>query len=154
MAIIPIYLDLYFIIYLYFTGIQDYVLFSTYSDLRKVSLDVPNPIDEHINVSAVTNLVSIAIDHITEDVFLSDINYHKILRYSQATGETREIPRLGSIRSEGVAVDWLSKQVYWTDIDSRTIEVSDYSGEVRMLLLTREDGLSGPRAITLDLKNK
>ena len=139
---------------LYFTGIHDYVLFSTYSDLRKVSLDVSNPVDELINISAVTNIVSIAMDPITEDIFLSDINYHKILRYSQATGETRGIPRLGSIRSEGIAVDWLSQQVYWTDIDSRTIELSDYDGEVRMLLLTRDDGLSGPRAITLDLKNK
>ena len=139
---------------LYFTGIHNYVLFSAYNELRKVSLDVPHPVDERINISGVSTIVSISVDPITEDVFWSDTHRYKIIRVSQATGETTEIPRLGSTKSEGLAVDWLSQQVYWTDIDSRTIEVSGYDGKVRTLLLTRDDGLSGPRAITLDLRNK
>lgn len=119
-----------------------------------MSLDVPHPVDECVNISGVSTIVSISVDLITEDVFWSDTHRYKIIRVSQATGETTEIPRLGTTKSEGLAVDWLSQQVYWTDIDSRTIEVSDYDGKVRILLLTRDDGLSGPRAITLDLRNK
>ena len=142
---------------LYFTGIHNYVVFSTYNEVRKVSLDVPQPVDQRINISGhggVRNIPSITIDPITEDIFWSNTHRYKIVRVSQTTGETTEIPKLGSTHSEGLALDWLSKQVYWSDIDSRTIEVSDYDGEVRTLLLTQDDGLSGPRSIALDLKNK
>lgn len=127
-----------------------------YNELRKISLDVPHPVDERVNITGFDNIniVSITMDPITEDIFWSDSIRRKIIRVSQSTGETREIPRLGSTNSEGLAVDWLSRQVYWTDIDSKTVEVSDYEGSVRTLLLTRDDGLSGPRAIALDLKNR
>ena len=118
-----------------------------------MSLDVRHPVDEHVNISGRT-IAAITVDPVTEDIFLSDIDQHTIIRWSQSTGETRHIPRLGSTKSEGLAVDWLSQQVYWSDIDSKTIEVSDYEGSVRALLLTRDDGLSGPRAVALDLKNR
>ena len=138
----------------YFIGIHNYILFSAYNEVRKISLDVSDPVDERVNISGVSNILSITVDPITEDIFWSNTHQYKILRVSQATGQTTEIPKLGSTKSEGLAVDWLSQQVYWSDIDSRTIEISDYNGEVRTLLLTRDDGLSGPRAIALDLKNK
>ena len=145
---------LYFTTFIiYFIGIHNYIMFSVFTELRKVSLDVPNPVDEHANISG-RSISTITVDPVTEDIFFSDINQHKITRWSRSTGETRVIPRLGSTKSEGLAVDWLSQQVYWSDIDSKTIEVSDYEGSVRSLLLTRDDGLSGPRAISLDLKNR
>lgn len=118
-----------------------------------MSLDVPHPVDEHVDVTG-REITAVTIDPITEDIFFSDTVLRKIVRYSQATGETRDIPRLGGTKSEGLAVDWLSQLVYWSDIDSKTIEVSDYDGSVRSLLLTRDDGLSGPRGVALDLKNK
>lgn len=130
------------------------MLFSIYNELRRVSLDTPHPVDERVNITDVNNIVTITMDPVTEDIFWSDNLQLKIMRASQVTGKVTVIPKLGNTRSEGLAVDWLSQQIYWSDIDSRTIEVSDYNGEVRKLLLTREDGLSGPRAITLDLKNK
>lgn len=139
---------------LYFTGIHNYILFSVYNELRRVSLDVAHPVDQRVNISGVTNALAVTVDPITEDIFWSDNLRYKIVRASHSTGETVEIPKLGSTIPGGLALDWLSQQVYWTDTNSRTIEVSDYSGEVRTLLLTRENGLSGPRAITLDLKNK
>ena len=121
-----------------------------------MSLDIPHPVDERVNLSSTSNIniVSITVDPVTEDIFWSDNLRYKIIRLSQATGEIREIPKLGSTKSEGLAVDWLSQQVYWSDIDSKTIEVSDYDGSVRSLLLSRDNGLSGPRAVTLDLKNR
>ena len=133
------------------------MVFSTYNEVRKVSLDVPQPVDERVNISGysgVNNIPSITIDPITEDIFWSNTHRYKIVRVSQSTGQAIEIPKLGSTHSEGLAVDWLSEQVYWSDIDSRTIEVADYNGEARTLLLTDDDGLSGPRSIALDLKNK
>ena len=132
-------------------------MFSTYNEVRKVSLDVPQPVDERVNISGhsgVNNIPSITIDPVTEDIFWSNTHRYKIVRVSQSSGQATEIPKLGSTHSEGLAVDWLSEQVYWSDIDSRTIEVADYNGEARTLLLTDDDGLSGPRSIALDLKNK
>ena len=48
----------------------------------------------------------------------------------------------------GLTVDWVSKHLYWTDGQKRSIEMSDYSGANRRVL-----GISGlyiPRGITMD----
>ncbi len=48
----------------------------------------------------------------------------------------------------GLSIDWVSKHVYWTDAQSRTIEVSDYNGGNRRLLIT--SNLDQPRGIYAD----
>ena len=145
------------IIYMYLsnsTEIHNYILFSIYSELRKISLDISHSVDEHVDIDGIKNIVSVTVDPLIEDIFWSDTGRYKIVRHSHTTGRIIEIPQLGSTQPHGLALDWISQQVYWTDVNSRSVEVSDYNGEVRVMLLTREDGLSGPRALNLDLKNK
>ena len=137
-----------------YTEIHNYILFSIYSELRKLSLDISHPVDEHVDINGIKNVVSVTMDPVTEDIFWSDTGRYKLIRASHAAGQTIEIPKLGSTQPHGLALDWLSQQVYWTDESSRSLEVSDYNGDVRVLLLSREDGLSGPRALNIDLKNR
>ncbi|XP_014780688.1 low-density lipoprotein receptor-related protein 2, partial [Octopus bimaculoides] len=48
----------------------------------------------------------------------------------------------------GLAVDWIGRNLYWTDSSKRTIEVSNLRGDHRMILLKQNQ--SRPRAIKVD----
>jgi len=52
------------------------------------------------------------------------------------------------INSDGVAVDWIARNLYWTDQGTKRIEVSRLNGTSRLVLVV--DDLEKPRAITLD----
>ena len=49
---------------------------------------------------------------------------------------------------DGLAIDWVGKNLYWCDKGSDTIEVSDLNGKHRTVLI--KEGLSEPRAIAVD----
>lgn len=50
--------------------------------------------------------------------------------------------------AEGIAVDWIARNVYWTDTASNRIEVARLDGSARRVLVS--DELDQPRAIVLD----
>ena len=52
---------------------------------------------------------------------------------------------------DGVAVDWVARNLYWTDTGTDRIEVSRLNGSSRKVLIS--ENLDEPRAITLDPTN-
>ena len=48
----------------------------------------------------------------------------------------------------GLAVDWVARNLYWTDTGTDRIEVSRLNGSSRKLLIS--ENLDEPRAIALD----
>ena len=52
------------------------------------------------------------------------------------------------INPDGIAVDWIARNLYWTDQGTKRIEVSRLNGTSRLVLII--DDLEEPRAITLD----
>ena len=49
---------------------------------------------------------------------------------------------------EGLAVDWVSSNLYWTDTGTNRIEMARLDGTSRKLLIWTD--LDGPRSIALD----
>jgi len=49
---------------------------------------------------------------------------------------------------DGIAVDWVGRNLYWTDKGTDRIEMSRLNGSSRHVLIS--DGLQEPRAIVLD----
>ena len=49
--------------------------------------------------------------------------------------------------SEGIALDWINRKLYWTDGTANKIEVSDLDGKERLPLVTSD--LENPRAIVV-----
>ena len=45
----------------------------------------------------------------------------------------------------GLTVDWVSSHVYWTDVHRKTVEVADYDGRARRILVSKD--LNSPRSI-------
>lgn len=49
---------------------------------------------------------------------------------------------------DGIAVDWVGRNLYWTDKGTDRIEMARLNGSSRHVLIS--DGLQEPRAIVLD----
>jgi len=50
--------------------------------------------------------------------------------------------------SNGIAVDWVNRKMYWTDITYKRILVAELDGSKKSVLI--EKGLGNPRAIAVD----
>lgn len=54
----------------------------------------------------------------------------------------------GVYHPDGIAVDWIARNLYWTDTGTDRIEVARLNGTSRRVLIS--DDLDEPRAIALD----
>ena len=53
---------------------------------------------------------------------------------------------------EGIAIDWMSRNIYWTEENHKTINVAKLSDVTKWKKLVTE-GLGHPRAIVVDPRN-
>ena len=56
--------------------------------------------------------------------------------------------RFGLNYPEGMAVDWIARNLYWADTGTKRIEMSRLDGTSRKVLVW--SGLDSPRSIALD----
>lgn len=66
------------------------------------------------------------------------------LTYNGSMAET-SLPKLSS--PEGLAVDWVSRNIFWTDSGKTTVEVANLETKKRKVLVS--DGLVNPRGIAV-----
>ena len=52
------------------------------------------------------------------------------------------------VECNGLSVDWISNHIYWTDAGRLTVELSNYDGSGRRILIGY--GLQIPRGIIVD----
>ena len=92
---------------------------------------------------------AVALDvHVSERTFYwSDINLHVIKRMNMSSGIIEDIitDDLGSV--DGLAVEWESNLIYWSDYSNSRIEVASLDGTNRKLLFIEK--VDKPRGIAL-----
>lgn len=49
---------------------------------------------------------------------------------------------------QGIAIDWVARSLYWTDLENGNIEVIKLDGSSRKILIN--EGLDEPRALAVD----
>ena len=82
-------------------------------------------------------------------LFWTDVSLEKIMRKSAKERSTPEvIVSTGLVRPEGLAVDWVTEKIYWTDSHSKLIEVANMDGSQRSVLFW--NNLDQLRAIVVD----
>lgn len=68
---------------------------------------------------------------------------------NKASDSSQQVTLIDSLHSpEGLAVDWVHKNIYWTDSGNKSISVATGDGRKRKVLISTE--LSEPRAIAVD----
>ena len=139
-----------------FTATSPRILYANQRDIRIVR---PNQKNQSETIVAVGLLDATAVDFRYEDgyIFWTEISVMKIRRI-RMTGslDSRKVEDVISVdlkNPEGLAVDWVGKKLYWTDLrdpdgETNRIEVANFDGSYRKVLFWKDLGL--PRAIAVD----
>lgn len=97
-------------------------------------------------------IYGVAFDYADRKLFWTDRLTHSAFRAElTSTGDVEHVTKLdlkSLIFPRNLAVDWIAKNLYIVESGSRRIDVSDYEGTKRTVLLA--DGLTLPLDIALD----
>ncbi|KAI8790085.1 low-density lipoprotein receptor-related protein 6, partial [Biomphalaria glabrata] len=94
-------------------------------------------------------IVGLAVDTDKELLFWSntDVNVRSIWRARLNGSDVVEIVK-DVEECNGLSIDWVSKHIYWTDAGKKTLEIANYNGSGRRILIS--SGLVNPRGIVVD----
>ncbi|KTF71223.1 hypothetical protein cypCar_00045079, partial [Cyprinus carpio] len=130
-------------------GKSPYLMFTNRHEIRRIDLVKR---DYTQVVPTQKNAVAIDINVAANRMYWCDRFQHKI--YSayihEASDPSRHVTLIDShLHSpEGLALDWVQHNLYWTDSGDRTISVASADGSRRRVLISTD--LSEPRAIAVD----
>ena len=108
--------------------------------------------NSEIFVKNQSNAVALDYDFETRCAFWSDVtaagsSLRKVCGVD--SGPTGQPVTLASLQNpDGLAVDWVGRNLFWCDKGSDTIEVTNLSGEFRRVVVS--SGLQEPRALAVD----
>uniref|UniRef100_A0A673HGQ8 Low-density lipoprotein receptor-like n=1 Tax=Sinocyclocheilus rhinocerous TaxID=307959 RepID=A0A673HGQ8_9TELE len=128
------------------TGSGAFLLFSTRHEVRKMALGSRT---YTALIRQQKNVVALDVDVHSDRIFWSDVSLKKIYSAAAADPAHRSTVIDSRIsRPEGLAVDWVHGNIYWTDGELRTVSVAMADGSKRKTLVS--EGLQNPRAIVVD----
>uniref|UniRef100_A0A8C4S884 Low density lipoprotein receptor-related protein 8, apolipoprotein e receptor n=1 Tax=Erpetoichthys calabaricus TaxID=27687 RepID=A0A8C4S884_ERPCA len=123
-------------------GKSPYLMFINRHEIRKIDLIKK---DYTQIVPMLKNAVALDVDVASNKLYWCDLFHHRI--YSEASHQITIID--SHLHSpEGLAMDWVHKNLYWTDSGNKSISVATTDGMKRKTLIDSE--LGEPRGIALD----
>nr|XP_042899679.1 low-density lipoprotein receptor-related protein 1 isoform X4 [Parasteatoda tepidariorum] len=129
------------------TSVKPMLIFSNRYYIRQIDL---HGFDTELLARNLTNSVALDFDWMENCLYWSDVTAlgSSIKRMCLST-PGHQLLHAGSVQSpDGLAVDWIGRNLYWCDKGKDTIEVSTLDGRFRKVLIRK--GLQEPRAIVLD----
>ncbi|XP_048718299.2 low-density lipoprotein receptor-related protein 8 isoform X3 [Caretta caretta] len=130
-------------------GKSPHLIFTNRHEVRKIDLVKR---DYSRIIPMLKNVVALDVEVATNRIYWCDLFYRKIYSaYIDKASDTAEQVILidSQLNSpEGLAMDWIHKNIYWTDSGNKTISVATADGSKRTTLFSTD--LSEPRAIAVD----
>ncbi|XP_062513076.1 low-density lipoprotein receptor-related protein 6-like isoform X2 [Corticium candelabrum] len=135
-------------------GLEKFLVYARRGDIRVLSLDVP--LDETIDVILqlnTTDAIDVDYDVVDDRIYWIDNQEGKaVIGRGKNDGSAYEVVvnTLGAAFN-GVAFDWISRNIYWMDTLFDRLMVSRLDGTFQKTLITT--GLDAPRAVVVDPNN-
>ncbi len=124
------------------------LLLARRTDLRRISLDLPDFTDIVLQVSDIRHAIAIDYDPVEGYVYWTDDDVRAIRRARIDGTDAQTLVTNEINHPDGIAVDWVARNLYWTDTGTDRIEVTRLNGTSRRILIS--ENLDEPRAIVLD----
>uniref|UniRef100_A0AAR2KWC9 EGF-like domain-containing protein n=1 Tax=Pygocentrus nattereri TaxID=42514 RepID=A0AAR2KWC9_PYGNA len=130
-------------------GKSPYLMFTNRHEIRRIDLVRR---DYTQVVPTLKNAVALDVDVTTNKMYWCDLFHRKIfsayINKARNSSEQNTLIDTALHSPEGIAVDWVHKNIYWTDSGHKTISVATSDGKKRKVLINTE--LNEPRAIAVD----
>ncbi|XP_072034176.1 low-density lipoprotein receptor-related protein 4-like [Amphiura filiformis] len=125
---------------------KSFLLFASQKYMHRISMETEDYQDVVLPITDIQNAVAVDFYSAEEKIYFTDV-YHDEIRRANYNGSNVEtvVSKLGT--SDGIAIDWMAKNLYWTDTDNNKIEVARLDGAARKTII--ENNLDEPRAIAL-----
>ncbi|KAJ2950742.1 hypothetical protein O0L34_g9004 [Tuta absoluta] len=126
---------------------DNFLVFATRGSVAMISLDTPEQWDVTLLEKNVQN--SIAVDFHWEKklIFYTDVHYDVIKSINMMNmSETKVVVQGKLTTPNGLAVDWIANNIYWTDNDFKVLEVARLDGSSRKTLV---NDMNEPRALAV-----
>ncbi|KAL4660098.1 low-density lipoprotein receptor-related protein 8-like isoform X2 [Arapaima gigas] len=132
-------------------GKTPYLMFTNRHEIRRIDLIKR---DYTQVVPMLKNAVALDVDVSANKMYWCDLFYRKIfsVNINKASDSSQQVTLIDSAiySPGGLALDWVHKNLYWTDSGDKSISVTTVDGKKRRVLINTE--LSEPRAIAVDPK--
>jgi low density lipoprotein receptor-related protein 5/6 len=93
--------------------------------------------------------IAVAFHYQDQILFWTDVSLGKIFRKAiNNDSKVETVVSVGLVQPNGIAIDWATKKIYWTDSHLKLIEVVNFDGTQRSVLVWNK--LGKPRAIVVD----
>ncbi|RWS07607.1 low-density lipoprotein receptor-related protein 4-like protein [Dinothrombium tinctorium] len=129
---------------------QRFLIATSRTSIKRISLDVPYFSDVVVPIKGnLSNALTLDVYIRDKFVFWSDINDDKIYKARYDVSSTAQsIISVGLDDINGLAVDNIGRKIYWSDAGRKRIEVADFDGNNRRVLVMHD--LDSPRGIAVD----
>ncbi|XP_078069987.1 low-density lipoprotein receptor-related protein 1-like [Mustelus asterias] len=129
-------------------GEEPCLIFTNRHDIRKIGL---HHMEYTQIIDQLRNVIALDADITAQKIFWADLGQHAIFSKSidNQSGAT-EIARVinDAYLPLGIAVDWIHKNIYWTDAGPKILSVGNFDGTKRKILF--DTNLKEPGSIVAD----
>ncbi|XP_046657715.1 low-density lipoprotein receptor-related protein 4-like isoform X4 [Daphnia pulicaria] len=127
---------------------NSFLLYATRNTLSSISLDTADQWDVALNVPGVHNAIGVDFHWGRQRFYYTDV-YLDVIRSVDARNVSNVETLVSSnlTTPDGLAVDWLADNLYWTDAGRNVLEASRLDGTNRKIIIG--SGLDEPRAVAV-----
>ncbi|XP_063705428.1 low-density lipoprotein receptor-related protein 4 [Culicoides brevitarsis] len=127
---------------------KSYLLVALRSGIGRISLDTPERFDVVLPIDGVHGAVVLDFHYRKSLIFYADVNIDAIRSVNMLDNrETKPLITTGLNTPNGLAVDWIADNIYFSDSAHKVIEVARLDGSSRKTLL--KENIHDPRAMIL-----
>lgn len=129
---------------------EDYLLIALRSGIGMISLSTSDYMDVVLPIQGVHGAVVLDYHYRENLLYIADVNLDIIRKINLRNLEETQVVATDLLTPNGLAVDWVANNIYWSDSDYKMIEVARLDGSSRKKLITTN--LGDPRSIIVHPK--